>query len=136
MRREPKYGTYPWWPENGDDWIHPEDVELARRLIPSARVFRRDGEQGPFVVLHYGAIKLRVLRTLWQEVPEAGFDFGDWVEVLSRGHRNTPRTGTIREIVWNSASRDIGYQILENGQPVSKLYSAADLRRVEPTDAT
>ena len=54
MKVDPKYGYYPWWPEDGNDWVHPEDVELARQMIPSPRVFRRDGEQGPFVILHYG----------------------------------------------------------------------------------
>ena len=58
------------------------------------RIYRRDGEQGPYVILHYGDERLRALRTLWQEVHSEGFEIGDWVEVLSRGQRNTPRTGT------------------------------------------
>ena len=105
LNDEPRYGYYPWWPENGNDWVYPEDVQLARQLIPSTRVFRRAGEQGPFVVLHYGDVKLRVLRTLWQEVKIEGFEMGDWVEVLSRCGHNEPRTGTIREMVWNERAR-------------------------------
>src|SRR3954451_2252478 len=109
LKTDPKYGVYPWWPEDGDEWLHPEDIALARQLIPSPRVFRRDGEQGPFVLLHYGPLRLRVKRTLWQEVPHEGFDMGDWVEVLSRGMLNTPRTGVIREMHWDAASRAIQY---------------------------
>lgn len=134
MKTDPRYGYYPWWPEDGNDWLHPEDVELARRLIPSTRIFRRDGERGQFVVLHYGDLCLRVRRTLWQEVDSEGFELGDWVEVLSRGYRNTPRTGTIREMLWDGPSRGIRYQVLENDQPIAKLYSAEDLRHVEPTE--
>ena len=134
MKTDPKYGYYPWWPENGNDWLHPEDVELARQLIPSPRVFRRDGEQGPFVILHYGDLRLRVMRTLWQEVASEGFEIGDWVEVVSRGHRNTPRAGVIREMHYSANDRCLLYQILENDQPIPKQYSVTDLRHVEPTN--
>ena len=133
MKNEPRYGYYPWWPEDGNDWLHPEDVELARRMIPSQRVFRREGEQGPFVVLFYGEMRLRVLRTLWQEVSSEGFELGDWVEVLSRCGHNEPRTGTIREMVWDERARALRYQLLDNGQPISKFYSVDDIRHVEPT---
>lgn len=135
LKTDPKYGYYPWWPQDGDDWIHPDDAELARQLIPSMRVFRRDGEQGPYVVLQYDSIQLRVRRTLWQEVAWEGFGLGDWVEVLPRGHRNTPRTGTIREMLWDPHNHRLNYQILENTQPVANLYTAEDLRHIEPTDA-
>ena len=130
---EPRYGYYPWWPEDGDDWLHPEDVELARRMIPSRRVFRRQGEQGPFVVMTYGAVKLRVLRTLWKEINSEGFELGDWVEVLSLMKQNEPRTGTIREMLWDERARRLRYQLLENGLPIPNFYSSEDFRHVEPT---
>ena len=133
MKTDPRYGHYPWWPEDGNDWLHPEDVELARQLIPSPRVFRRDGELGPFVVLHYGNSRLRVKRTLWQEVDSEGFDIGDWVEVLSRSQRNTPRTGIIREMYWSTTERCLQYNITESDQPIPNDYFAEDLRHVEPT---
>ncbi len=133
LKTDPKYGTYPWWPQDGDDWLHPEDVELARQWIPGPRLFRRDGTQGPFIVLSYGDVRLRVLCTLWQEVAWEGFDIGDWVEVLSRGKRNTPRTGTIREMHCAAPGHPLQYQLQKNGQPVAKFYSANDLRHVEPT---
>jgi hypothetical protein len=134
IKNEPKYGYYPWWPEDGNDWLHPEDVGLARRMIPSMRIFRRDGEQGKYLLLHYGEVKLRVLPTLWQEVESEGFEIGDWVEVLSRGFRNTPRTAVIREMLWDKAGRGLRYQVTENDKPLAKLYSAEDLRPVEPTE--
>jgi hypothetical protein len=132
LKTDPKYGVYPWWPEDGDAWVHPEDVGLARSLLPSPRVFKRDGEQGPFVLLHYGEVRLRVKRTLWQEVVHEGFDIGDWVEVLAGGMLNTPRTGVIREMHWDAASRTIHYFIDEAGQPIPTAYLAGDLRHVEP----
>jgi hypothetical protein len=133
LKTEPKYGFYPWWPEDGDEWVHPEDVALARETIPSPRVFRRDGQHGAFVVLHYGPLELRVKPTLWQEIPWEGFEIGDWVEVLSRGQLNTPRTGVIREMHWEPRARSMRYFIDENGLPIPHAYSAEDLKHVEPT---
>ena len=133
MNSASRYGYYPWWPENGNDWLHPEDVQLARRLIPSLRVFRREEVDGPFLRLHYGHHDLRVRRTLWQEVDWEGFYIGDWVEVLSRGKRNTPRTGRIREVEWDPDARRLRYQLSENDQPIARFYTADDFRHVEPT---
>ncbi len=133
MKNEPRYGYYPWWPQDGDDWLHPEDVELARNRFPSMRIYRRECADGDYEILHYGDEQLRILPSLWQEVDSEGFEIGDWVEVLSRGLRNTPRTGTIREMVWDGKHRGIRYQILENDQPIAEQYTADDLRHIEPT---
>jgi hypothetical protein len=132
LKNDPKYGYFPWWPEDGDDWVHPDDVAVARDMIPSDRVFRRDGKEGEYVLLHYGEIRLRVHRTLWQEVEPEGLEIGDWVEVLTRGMRNEPHTGTIREMRWDDRQRRIGYLITENSQPIEQLYASDDLRKVEP----
>jgi hypothetical protein len=133
LKTDPKYGTFPWWPEEGDGWIHPDDVTVVRSLIPSERIFRREGRDAEFVVLHYGDVSFRVRPTLWQEVEPEGFEIGDWVEVLSRGLANEPRTGTIAEMRWDEHSEAIRYQIVENGQPIETLYTRDDLRHVDPT---
>ncbi len=134
MNKEPRYGYYPWWPENGNDWLDPEDVEIARRCIPSMRIFRREESLPPYITLHYGKLRIRAMRTLWKEVEWEGYNLGDWVEVLSRGQLNTPRTGTIREMLWDEHSQAIRYQVMENDKPIDKLYSAEDIRRVDPTN--
>ena len=109
LKTDPKYGCFLRWPQDGNDWLHPDDVALARTMIPSGRVFRRDGSDGEYLADAYGDITLRVRRTLWQEVDPEGFDIGDWVEVLSRGMRNEPRTGVIREMLWDE--RDERYPL-------------------------
>lgn len=133
LKAEPKYGYFPWWPEDGDDWLHPEDVAQARDMIPGARVFRREGDSGPFGVLHYGEVRLRARPTLWQEVAWEGFDMGDWVEVLSRGMQNTPRTAVICEMEWDPRERALRYQVREIDQRILNWYAVGDLRHVEPT---
>jgi hypothetical protein len=132
LKTDPKYGCFLRWPQDGNDWLHPDDVALARAMIPSGRIFRRDGIHGEFHRLHYGNIMFRARPALWQEVPHEGFDIGDWVEVLSHGMRNEPRTGVIREMLWDEGERAVRYQILENDIPIADLYAREDLQRVEP----
>jgi hypothetical protein len=135
LKTDPKYGYFPRWPEEGEAWVHPEDVALVRSLIPSGRIFRRDGISGKLVVMHYGNVSFRVHRTLWQEVAHEGFDIGDWVEVLTRGMTNEPHTGQIVEMQWDDMAHAIRYRIVERGQPIPALYGSADLRHIDPTDA-
>jgi hypothetical protein len=132
LKMDPQFGYFPWWPEDGDGWVHPEDVAVARSMIPSDRVFCRDGETGPYVVLHYGDVRLRVRRTLWQKVDAPKFGIGDWVEVLTRGQTNALRIGVIREQLWDDRANEVRYQISEAGQPIEQQYSDADLQRVSP----
>jgi hypothetical protein len=132
LKTDPKYGYFPWWPEDGNGWVHPEDVAQARSLIPSDRIFRRDSMSGKYHLMHYGATTLRVRPALWQEVPPPAFEIGDWVEVLSRGMRNERRVGLIRDIVWDDGARDVRYRIAENEVPLEQLYSREDLQGIEP----
>jgi hypothetical protein len=132
LKTDPKYGYFPWWPEDGDDWVHPADVAAARSMIPSGRVFCRDGVDGDYLLMHYGDVTLRVRRTLWQEVEPEGIDIGDWVEVLSRGMLNEPRIGVVREVIWDDRAQAMRYQISAGGQPVEQHFARQDLQRVEP----
>ncbi|HEX4413810.1 MAG TPA: hypothetical protein VH107_09295 [Lacipirellulaceae bacterium] len=134
LKIDPKYGCFPWWPENGNDWVHPEDVATARSIIPSGRIFRRDSGHGDYLRMQYGDVTLRVRRTLWQEIEPEGFEIGDWVEVLSCGLRNEPRTGIIREMLWDQRANVIRYMISDNNVPINEPYTRDDLRHVQPTD--
>lgn len=134
LKVDPKYGCFPWWPENGNDWVHPEDVATARSIIPSGRIFRRDAGHDDYLVMRYGDVALRVRRTLWQEIEPEGFEIGDWVEVLSRGLRNEPRTGIIREMFWDQRNNVIRYLISDNNVPINEPYTRDDLRHVQPTE--
>jgi hypothetical protein len=130
MRREPAYRVYPWWPEDGDAWIHPDDVRLARRLIPSTRVFRRVGREGPYLVLSYGRLRLRVKPTLRQTVRGDGLDLGDRVEVCSRMGKNRPLVATIGDMRWNARDRVIHYRLRSRNMTLARRYTAEDLRPV------
>ena len=140
LKTDPKFGYFPWWPEPLepsaiDAWLHPDDVAQARTMIPSGRIFCRDGTDGEYGLLRYGDVSLRAKPTLWQEVQPEGFEIGDWVEVRTRGLANEPRTGTIAEIAWDHHAEGIRYQIVENGKRIETLYARDDLKHVEPTSS-
>ena len=132
LKTDPKYGFYPWWPQDGDDWVHPEDVELARSVIPSPRIWRREGQTGDFLVLSYGDLKLRVRRTLWREAPHEGFDVGDLVEVLPHGMKNEPCTGEVRDVHWDDHECGVRYLVeAADGTMLERPLEARDLKQVE-----
>lgn len=133
LKIDPKYGYFPWWPEEGAAAFHPEDVALARTLIPSGRIFCRDGLEGEYGIYGYGELTLRIRPTLWQEVRPEGFEIGDWVEVRTRGLVNEPRTGVVAEMFWDAHEGAIRYQLVENDRRIETLYEREDLKRVEPT---
>lgn len=133
LKTDPKHGHFPWWPEDSDSWVHPEDVATARAMIPSPRVWRRDGETSAgLVVMRYGEARIRVRRTLWITVEWEGYDLGDLVEVRPRGMTNEPHTGAIREMHWDTHQGRLRYQLtLADGTPLERWFEAADLKHVE-----
>ncbi|MGB6044965.1 MAG: hypothetical protein WBF93_17555, partial [Pirellulales bacterium] len=101
MRELPAYGVYPWWPENGCEWIHPEDIMVVRKLVPGTKVFRRDRCLPNFVIMSYGPIRFRVRPTLWNPVRPEGFDVGDQVQIRSRMGKNSPGLAVICDMTWH-----------------------------------
>ncbi|MEO0531232.1 MAG: hypothetical protein AAF266_11760 [Planctomycetota bacterium] len=138
IKTDPKYGYFPWWPEDGDAWVHPDDAAKARSLIPSQRVWKRDGiadESCDVVVMHYGETRLRVRRVLWRELKAPDFDVGNAVEVRSRLMRNEPHTGHVRELHWDDHAGVVRYWLtLADGTKLERSYTADDLKPVEAPD--
>lgn len=134
LKTDPKYGYFPWWPEDGTGWLHPDDVAVASQLLPSMRVFRRDEQDDTWVTFRYGEQMFRAHRSLWVEVRWEGFALGDWVEVRTRGMRNEHRTGTIREVRYHDHDGTLRYQITQAENPVETEYTADDLKHVDPVD--
>jgi hypothetical protein len=44
---------------------------------------------------------------------------------------NEPRTGTIREMLWDENARALRYQIIAGGQLIDLMYAREDLQLVE-----
>lgn len=140
IKTDPKYGYFPWWPEDGNAWIHPDNVAAVRTMIPSPRIWCRDGvsdsaddSASAFVIMHYGKVQIRVRHTLWREIEPPVFNLGDVVEVRTRGMTNEPHTGHIREMHWDDRDDVVRYWLtLADGTLLERSYVADDLKPVEP----
>ena len=128
LSRPPQYGCYLWWPEEGFDWIHPDDVELATELIPSSRVFCRVDQEPPYSLLCYGRQSIRVKPTMWYEVPTEGYELEDLVEVKSKMGKLQPLVAKIADIFWNRHDRKIDYCLVSAGQRLGKRYRIDELQ--------
>ena len=125
---ETMFGIFPWWPEDGIDWIHPDDVATARQLVPSTRVLRRERRSGRFAHLFYGETRVRVRPTLWHLVRSEGLEVGDWIEIRSHMGRNLPGLGVIREVRYDRHTSQLYYRIARHGMLLPKHFAAEDLR--------
>ena len=78
----PDYGCIPRWPQDGQGFIHPDDVPVATRCFPSERVFRRDRFDGVYYHYSYGSLRFRLRPSMWLKVISDGIDIGDRVETV------------------------------------------------------
>ncbi len=131
MRARKGYAIYTRWPKDGNDWIHPEDVSLVRKLIPSRRVFRREADQGRYNVFSYGKREFRIMPTMHMAIDGEGLDIGDRVEVKSRLGKNNAFVGRVRDMRWNDRYQRIEYYLLHAEQRVPRWYELADLTSLE-----
>lgn len=129
----PKHG-FCLWPEDGADWIHPNDLEVARSLIPSKRIFRKEYTADPihdglgYVVYVYGAKYFRGQQTLWHEVETDGYEIGDTVEIKSAYGRHRPIIADIDGMFWNRHHQSIEYELVKNNVPQPGRFVAEQFR--------
>lgn len=122
------YCTFPRWPEDGDRWVHPDDVAVARRLIPSNRVFRRRIAEDGYIGLEYGPYRLRVLPRMCVPIDVGPLlSIGDWVEIRSDRGRLSPALARVREVRWNAALRRVEYFLSQRGLLLPRPFSLRDL---------
>ncbi len=127
----PDYGIYAYWPEAGHGWIHPDDIAIATRLIPSNRVFRRERYDGLYYHLVYGVRRLRVRPTMWLKIRHDGMEMGDRVEVLSEGLQREGQVARISKMRYNQRSGRIEYTLRRVDRDLPRIYFADQLRLLE-----
>lgn len=128
----PDCGVYLVWPSDGYDWIHPDDIALVERWIPSTRVFRRHSFDGEYYRLQYGDQIVRVKPTMWRRVEDEGFSVGDRIEILSHFQQNEPGLGLITEIRFEKSSNRILYTIESRELPLARSFLASDFVPISP----
>ena len=124
----PDFGIYLRWPMDGDDWIHPDDLELARQLIPSRRVLSRQRWDGEYYHLHYGHWRLRVKPSMWLRVPDIDLEVGQQVELLSCHFRNDPAICRLTEILYCPVSQRFQFYLRGPALKLVKTFNRDDLR--------
>jgi hypothetical protein len=127
----PDWGVFLRPPESGIAWIHPDDVEVALKLIPSPRVFRRSRWDGEFYYLHYGDVTLRIRPAMWLKVPDVDLNVGQKVELLSRNSLNDAGIYRIADIHFNGKSGAIEYFLYRDELRIEKVFEREDLRPIE-----
>ena len=65
-----------------------------------------------------------------KELPPPAFSLGQMVDVIVNDRNRTPRTGSIRLIVWHYKLSKHLYLLEVNGKKVSKRYFEEDLEPV------
>jgi hypothetical protein len=126
----PDCGVYLNWPAEGTDWIHPEDVSVVERWVPSDRVFRRIGFDGTYYHLQYGDTVARVKPTLWLKIIDEGFQIGDQVEVKSIELEREPIIARILEIRYDAALGSVYYLLEHRELPLARRYRGEELHQL------
>ncbi len=134
LRRGPTFGVCLWWSDEKPFWLHPEDVEIAKKFIPGNRVLRRsecpnfaDRELG-YSVFQYGESSFRALPAIWLEISSDGYELNDLVQVKSQYGRLNPVIATICDIRWNQNRRKIDYYLSVSGKQVSRVYASSEIK--------
>lgn len=126
--RLPDYGCILRWPEDGTGFIHPEDIEAAKRCMLNRRVFRRDEFRGGFYYCSYGEVRFRLRSCLWFPLRGEGLDIGDYVETVGVGMVRDLLIARIEEMHFDHRSRCIRYRLQRRGKLIHNRFLASDLR--------
>ncbi|NNE00081.1 MAG: hypothetical protein HKN47_22400 [Pirellulaceae bacterium] len=128
MQQFPQYGCFPRWPEDGQGFIHPDDVPVATRCLPSERVFRRDAFDGVYYHYRYGTLRFRLRPCLWLKVNADGIDVGDSVETTGVSLERELFVANVWGMYYVRRKGCILYRLRRNDSLVPRLYPRHQLR--------
>lgn len=124
----PEYGIFPRWPADGHSWIHPDDVPIVVRCLPSERVMRRESFDGTYYHFRYGKLRFRLRPCLWMKVAAEGLDVGDRVETIGLGMERERFVAQIYGMYFVRRKGRILYRLKKPNQLVPHLFTADQLR--------
>ncbi len=126
--RLPDYGCFLRWPENGQGFIHPDDVAVVTKLIPSSRVLKRVSFDGVYYHYRYGRTGFRLRPTMWLSVRDEGIDVGDQVETVGVGLERDRFVARVWGMYYVSRKGCILYRLRRAEQTLPRLYAGEQLR--------
>ncbi len=131
MRPElPDWGVYLRWPEDGNSWIHSEDVAVATELVPSRRVFKRIEWDSEFYHLQYGEHCIRVRPSMWTHVPALDLEIGQQVELLAQFGKHDPGVFRIEDILYDAEKQRVEFALNRGEIVLETLFLRSDIKPV------
>ncbi len=130
----PDYGCFPRWPENGQSFIHPQDVSTATQLIPSERVFKRFAFDDVYYHFAYGRHRFRLRPAMWLSVTYEGIDIGDQVETTGLAMNQEQFIATVWGMYYVARKGCILYRLRRGERVVPHLFASHQIKNL--TDKT
>ncbi|OYP32391.1 DUF6960 family protein [Rhodopirellula sp. MGV] len=124
----PDYGCFLRWPENGQSFIHPDDVAIVTHLIPSPRVFKRVQFDGTYYHYRYGSTGFRLRPAMWNKVQDEGIEIGDQVETVGTGFDREHFVATVWGMYFVARKGCILYRLKRADRVVPTLFASTHLR--------
>jgi hypothetical protein len=121
------WGVFPWNPEHGHQHIHPDDLAIAQKCLPTLVVFQCVAESEVYITLKYKHIILRVKPELYQVVDEPIVGVGGSVSILVGSAQC--KKGTVEHLTWHFKDHAIMYTLSVDGKVRSRRYVGSDLSR-------
>ena len=122
------WALYPWFEENGEWLIHPDDLERMRAFRPHGVVFRVLGEDGKYVTICGGDQVFRVQREILKMIEPKEcwrFEVGDTVLV-----RFSKYSGVVSSIHWHQKESRPFYLLKVGGTIKSRRYGPEELEKI------
>ncbi|MCC9601960.1 hypothetical protein LOC67_15470 [Stieleria sp. JC731] len=126
--RLPDYGCFLRWPENGQAFVHPDDVAIATKLIPSPRVLKRFRFDGTYYHYEYGALRFRLRPAMWLKLDHDGIEIGDQVETVGTGFDREHFVATVWGMYYVARKGCILYRLKRADRIVPTLFASEHLR--------
>lgn len=115
----------PWFERTGAAFVHKDDYDKLKALVPFGRVFDIEGASDEYISLRFGAEVFRVKASLVREVPRTRYRVGEKVEVAGKNG-----SVEIFDIRWHYKKGQPIYFIKSNGKESGKWYWDADFSQV------
>ena len=126
--RLPDYGCFLRWPEDGQGFIHPDDVATVMKLIPSTRVMKRLSFDGVYYHYGYGQLRFRLRPAMWLAVRDEGIEIGDQVETTGLGLEREHFVAKVWGMYYVPRKGCILYRLRRGDQVAPRLYKGDQLR--------
>jgi hypothetical protein len=127
----PDYGCFLRWPTDGQGFIHPDDVSVVTRLIPSPRVFKRISFDGTYYHFVYGSKQFRLRPAMWLAVKTEGIEIGDRVETVGVGFERDRFVATVWGMYYVTRKGCILYRLRRGDQVIPSLFAGDQIRLLD-----